>query len=68
MKIKDMAIEAAAKINEDRCGSYVRGYMDGAKAIVKEIESLMDRDNCLAVAPRYSWQELVKKGKRILND
>ena len=45
MKIKDMAIVAATKNNEDRCGSYVRGFSDGAKAIINEIESLMDRDN-----------------------
>ena len=58
MKIKDMAIEAAAKINEDRCGSYVRGYMDGAKAIVKEIESLMDRDNWLEAHRISIWRML----------
>lgn len=58
MKIKDMAIEAAAKINEDRCGSYVRGYMDGAKAIVKEIESLMDRDNWLEAHRISIWRKL----------
>ena len=58
MKIKDMAIEAAAKINEDHCGSYVRGYMDGAKAIVKEIESLMDRDNWLEAHRISIWRKL----------
>ena len=47
MRIKEMAIVAAAEINEDRCGSYVRGFSDGAKAIINEIESLMDRDNWL---------------------
>lgn len=65
MKIKDMAIEAAAKINENRCGSYVRGYMDGAKAIVKEIESLMDRDNWLEAHRISVWRTLqrLKEGQ-----
>lgn len=65
MKIKEMAIEAAAKINEDRCGSYVRGYMDGAKAVIKEIESLMDRDNWLETHRIAVWRKLqrMKEGQ-----
>ena len=58
MKIKEMAIDSAAKINEDRCGSYVRGYMDGAKAVIKEIESLMDRDNWLETHRIAVWRKL----------
>lgn len=65
MKIKEMAMEASAKINEDRCGRYVRGYMDGAKAIVKEIESLMDRDNWLEAHRISVWRALqrLKEGQ-----
>ena len=65
MKIKEMAIEAAAKINEDRCGSYVRGYMDGAKAVIKEIESLMDWDNWLETHRIAVWRKLqrMKEGQ-----
>ena len=48
----------------------VEAVIDNVAAYNPETDTLllMDRDNCLAVAPRYSWQELVKKGKRILND
>lgn len=65
MKIKEMAIEAAAKINEDRCGSYVRGFSDGAKAIIKEIESLIDRDNWLEAHRISVWRALqrLKEGQ-----
>ena len=58
MKIKDMAIVAATKNNEDRCGSYVRGFSDGAKAIINEIESLMDRDNWLEAHRISIWRML----------
>ena len=65
MKIKEMAIEAAAKINEDHCGSYVRGFSDGAKAIINEIESLMDRDNWLEAHRIAVWRALqrLKEGQ-----
>ena len=65
MKIKEMALEAAAKINEDRCGSYVRGFSDGAKAIINEIESLMDRDNWLETHRIAVWRALqrLKEGQ-----
>lgn len=58
MRIKEMAIVAAAEINEDRCGSYVRGFSDGAKAIINEIESLMDRDNWLEAHRISIWRKL----------
>ena len=58
MRIKEMAIVAAAEINEDRCGSYVRGFSDGAKAIINEIESLMDRDNWLETHSISIWRKL----------
>lgn len=58
MKIKEMAMDAATKINEEHCGGYVRGFSDSAKAIIHEIESLMDRDNWLEAHRISIWRKL----------
>ena len=65
MKIKEMAIDSAEKIHEDRCGSYVRGFVDGAIAVIGEIESLMNRDDWLESHRIAVWRKLqrLKEGQ-----
>lgn len=40
--IEELKEEARAKINEETHGSYVRGFDDGAKAVLKEIEKAIN--------------------------
>lgn len=40
--IKEMAIDAAKRINEETFGSYTRGYENGANAVLEEIEKCLE--------------------------